>query len=214
MQLVFKYEQGEDIKNYLILSKIENKGGRSEMLESFFNVYGNNLNEKNLRSFINSFIKEKGIDLKKEIKRIENSWQAIQLEFQNKMTLFFNRALSDKVITVYLTTNDRCLYSVEKNCFFVTATTKSPKRIIMHELVHFYTTYAFEKELLSMKDKKIAYAIKESLTEILNLEFSHLLDEEEKGYPQHQEMRRLIRSEWQKEKNIEKVFKKLLDFKS
>ncbi len=179
------------------------------MLESFYNYCGSDLNEKNLSKFIDCFIREKGIDMKKEIRRIEKSWKEIENEFQKKMNLFFNMDLADKKINVYLTTNDRCLYSVSKNCFFITATTQSPKRIIMHELLHFYTSYAFEKELANL-DGKLAYDVKESLTEILNLEFSHLLDGEEKGYPQHQRMHQLIREEWKKEKNIKKIFEKLI----
>ena len=45
--------------------------------------------------------------------------------------------------------------------------------------------------------------VKESLTEILNLEFSDLMGGKlDSGYPQHKEMRQKIRSLWSDKKSI------------
>jgi hypothetical protein len=61
----------------------------------------------------------------------------------------------------------------------------------MHELLHFYTWHTFGKKLLDQGLLKLVYNnIKESLTEILNLEFSDLMGGKlDSGYPQHQAMR-------------------------
>ena len=82
----------------------------------------------------------------------------------------------------------------------------------MHELLHFYTWHAFGKKLVDEGLSKLAYNdIKESLTELLNLEFSDLMGGKlDTGYPQHQEMRKKIKEVWKSEKDIDKLVLNLI----
>ena len=82
----------------------------------------------------------------------------------------------------------------------------------MHELLHFYTWHAFGKKLIDEGLSRLVYNdIKESLTELLNVEFKDLLDGAvDKGYPQHQEIRAKIRNLWETEKDINKLVLNLL----
>ena len=111
------------------------------------------------------------------------------------------------MITVYLTTSDKCGYSIENNYFFIGTETKCPKLTIMHELFHFYTWYLLRDDLREKNiNKKTYYDIKESLTEILNMEFSDLLDCTDKGYLQHEKLRVLVRNHWLDAKDIRETF--------
>ena len=52
--------------------------------------------------------------------------------------------------------------------------------------------------------------IKESLTELLNLEFADLMKgKSDRGYPQHQKMRAEINKMWQIKKNIAEIIQQL-----
>ncbi|OGZ38587.1 MAG: hypothetical protein A3F21_01165 [Candidatus Portnoybacteria bacterium RIFCSPLOWO2_01_FULL_38_39] len=82
----------------------------------------------------------------------------------------------------------------------------------MHELLHFYTRHAFGKKLLDEGLSKLAYNdAKESLTELLNLEFPDLLNgKSDNGYPQHKEMREKVRALWLKQKDISFLIQELV----
>ncbi|HEY4503572.1 MAG TPA: hypothetical protein VJJ28_00465 [Candidatus Paceibacterota bacterium] len=82
----------------------------------------------------------------------------------------------------------------------------------MHELLHFYTWHAFGKKLLDEGLSKLTYNnIKESLTEILNLEFFDLLKgKPDSGYPQHQEMRTKVKKIWLEKKDVKPVIDGIL----
>jgi hypothetical protein len=49
------------------------------------------------------------------------------------------------------------------------------------------------------------------MTELLNLEFFDLMEANEVGYPQHQELRIKVREFWLVDKNIKNTFNKLVD---
>jgi hypothetical protein len=82
----------------------------------------------------------------------------------------------------------------------------------MHELLHFYTWQVFFEELKRKGLSGLRYNdIKESLTELLNLEFSDLMGGGvDKGYGQHQEMRKKIRDLWPKNKDIKALVNNLV----
>jgi hypothetical protein len=212
MKLNFIYDLKKDIENHEIIYYTKLKGGESKVLNAFFDKFGDIFNKDNLQRFITNILISNKIEVDKQIIHFQQSWNKIEEKFFNKMEEIFLIHPPFKKIKVYLTTNDRCSYSLKDGYFFITIFTKNPKRIIMHELFHFYTYYAFKKELNSF-DKAISYDIKESLVEILNLECYDLLDALDKGYERHKKLREMVRDSWQRTKNIKTVFvelKKLL----
>ena len=78
----------------------------------------------------------------------------------------------------------------------------------MHELLHFWTWWVFYDEVESGRMTKECYNdVKESLTELLNIEFRDLLDgAHDDGYPQHQEMRAIVGKTWVQTRDIKQVF--------
>jgi hypothetical protein len=209
MPLNFKYDLNKDIENYRIIAQAKYKGGNSRVLDLFAKRFGDHLTDHNLSQFIKGLIDYNKIDLEQKLADFQRQWQLVEQEFIRRANAIFGYDLSLNNITVYLTTNDRCGYFFTGNYFFLRALSKRPKMIIMHELIHFYTLYVFKDELEKLNDKK-SYDIKESLTELLNLEFSDLIEGPEDGYEQHQKLRQLVRQCWLKEKNIRKLFEVLV----
>lgn len=209
MKLFFKYNLDKDIENYYIVSKSANPSKRRDM---YIMKFGKNLDDESLKKFIRNITKENKINFKETIKKLEGLWEPINDKFFNRMSKIFGINLPVKFVNVYLTTSDKCGYSIKNNYFFISAETRCPKRIIMHELFHFYTWYVFCNDLKN-KDisKQIYYNIKESLTEILNIEFLDLLDCKDEGYPQHKEIRVLVNKYWLKEKDIRTTFYQTLN---
>lgn len=211
MILTFKYNLEEDIRNFFIGSKSLGHNMRPSKKHLLYQEqYGEELTEENLKKFINNYIKENNINIESKIKEFQDSWDKVNDEFLQRCEKIFKINLPCEKIDAYLTVNDRCGYSIVDNLFFVSVGTNQSKRIAMHELFHFYTWYAIGKEL---KDKNIGkqkyYDIKESLTEILNLEFKDLMECEDKGYTEHQELRKKIKEYWLEYKDIRKVVEKI-----
>ena len=209
MKLFFKYNLDKDIENYYIVSKSANPSKRRDM---YIMKFGKNLDDESLKKFIRNITKENKINFKEIIKKLEELWEPINDKFFNRMSKIFGINLPVKFINVYLTTSDKCGYSIKNNYFFISAETNCPKGIIMHELFHFYPWYTVVKEPKDRSiSKELYYNIKESLTEILNLEFSDLIDCKDDGYPQHKEIRDLVKKYWLSTKNIRKTFYGVLD---
>lgn len=209
MPLNFKYDLNKDIENYRIIAQVKYKGGDSKILDLFAKKFGDNLTDHNLSQFIKGFVDYNKIDLEQKLADFQRQWQPVEQEFIRRANNIFGYDLSIDNITVYLTTIDRCGYFFAGSYFFLGVRSKKPKMVIMHELIHFYTLCVFKDELEKLNDKKI-YDIKESLTELLNLEFSDLIEGPDDGYEQHQKLRQLVRQYWLKEKNIRKLFEVLV----
>jgi len=124
----------------------------------------------------------------------------------NRMDRLFGTSISEG-ITVYLSTNPRCTYNIQGNYFFVYMNSPYPQGIIAHELLHFYTWHSFHDELTIAGVTKEKYNdIKESLTELLNMDFSDLLGSyTDSGYPQHQDARVKIRHMREEGKSIKQI---------
>ncbi len=81
----------------------------------------------------------------------------------------------------------------------------------MHELLHFYTWHAFHEELDNKGVSKEKYNdIKESLTELLNLDFKELMGTHiDKGYSQHKDLRLKVKQMRGEGKSVEEIITNL-----
>ena len=212
MKLHFAYNIEKDIKNFINGTRAVNSKKLIKFQISFSEKYGDNFEVENVKAFIEEQDKINGFDAKKEIVAIEERWKIAEPIFIERVEKIFDISYPAPTITVYLTHNERCTYNTEQNYFFVRIGSEFSNNTIMHELLHFYTWHAFGKKLLDGGFSKLVYNdIKESLTELLNLEFSDLMNgKPDTGYPQHQEMRAKIRELWQKDNNVARVISKLV----
>jgi len=209
MILKFKYDLEKDVYNYLAINGAKYKGGNSRALDYYFKRFPDGLTEDNLKKFIAEYIDYNHIDINQKLASIQESWAKVETEFISRMNRLFKIDFPLETFTAYLTTADRC--TLGKDYFFVAIFSQQQNKIIMHELLHFYTYIAFEKEFSQLDEKQI-YDIKETITELLNQEFSDLTGVPDSGYPQHKELREKIRFFWQEEKDIKKAVNRLIDF--
>jgi len=212
MKLHFAYNIEKDIENFIKGTNATNSKKPTKFQISFSEKYGDNFEAEKVRAFIEEQDKISGFDANKEIVAVETRWKIAEPIFIERVEKLFGISYPAPIITVYLTHNERCTYNIEQNYFFVRIGSEFSNNTIMHELLHFYTWHAFGKKLLDDGLSKLAYNdIKESLTELLNLEFSDLMNgKRDEGYPQHQDMRAEIQKIWLVDKNISELIQKLL----
>jgi len=179
---------------------------------SFSEKYGDNFEKEKVKTFIEEQDKINGFDANKEIVAVEERWKIAEPIFIERVEKIFGISYPAPIITVYLTHNERCTYNIEQDYFFVRIGSEFSSNTLMHELFHFYTWHAFGKKLLDEGLSKLAYNdAKESLTELLNLEFSDLLNgKSDSGYPQHQEMRAEVKKLWLEKKDVKAVVDDIL----
>jgi hypothetical protein len=170
--------------------------------------FSSDFDDASLKIFITKYLSDEKIDMNEKVKNVEVAWRTIEEEFLRRIERIFEIKEQIDLIRIYLTTDTRCSYNTEQGYFFVSISRMGQNKTIMHELMHFWTWWKFHDEVESGRLTKGRYNdIKESLTELLNLECEDLLgDIRDGGYPQHKEMRALIRKEWLKTKNIKQVF--------
>ena len=199
MKLYFAYDIEKDIDNFIRGTNAVNSKKPTKFQISFSEKYGNNFEPGKVKAFIEEQDKINSFDSRKEIITIEERWENVELNFIERVEKIFGISYPAPIITVYLTHNERCTYNIEENYFFVRIGSEFSTNTLMHELLHFYTWHAFGKELLDEGLSKLTYNdIKESLTELLNLEFFDFMNgKQDAGYLQHQEMRTKIREMWQ-----------------
>lgn len=213
MKLHFAHDIDKDIENFINGTRAVNSKKPTKFQITFSEKYGENFEAEKVKFFIGEQDKINGFDASREIIAIEKRWKIAEPIFIEHVEKIFNIFYPAPIITVYLTHNERCTYNIDQNYFFVRIGTEFSNNTIMHELLHFYTWHAFGKKLIDKGLSKSGYNdIKESLTELLNLEFSDLLNgKPDTGYPQHQEIRSKIRKLWQDGENVEAILNRLAD---
>lgn len=201
MELSFKYDLEKDAENFIKSFSSVNSKKPTKLQELYTKEIGDLDPVK-----VPVFLETQKIDISAKLKEIETGWKTIEKRALEKMESLFAISLPIN-ITVYLSKNSRCTYNIKENYFFVYVTSKSPNAIIIHELFHFYTWHAFHDELVrqGITDQKYN-DIKESLTEIMNIDFKDLLDGyKDNGYPQHAAMRAQISVLRSENKSIKEI---------
>ena len=212
MRLNFTYNREKDVWCLLNYGKSSNNSPLpTKMYQKLVTSFSENPTSENTGTFIDKYISENNIDIQKYIIDYQQNWEKISAEYQEIAEKIFKVTLP-KDITAYITINNRCPYNIENNLFFVSLYAGSSNHIAMHELWHFYTWYKFGKEWQEKLGKQKYNDLKESLTALLNLECKNLLGEKtyDAGYPQHKELRESITKFWTKEKDIEKLWSKIV----
>lgn len=209
MKLKFEYNKDKDIWCLLNYGKKSvNSGLTTKTYDKLTAIYGESPSNEDTSNFIEKYISENNIDVQEFINEYEKDWSTIEDKFKKIAEEIFGVVLQ-KDITVYLTINNRCPYDLAHNNFFVSMSNQSSTRMmtVMHELWHFYTWYAFGITEEEKMGKQRYNDIKEALTVLLNIECKDLLPEgvEDKGYPQHAQLREKIAELWLEHKDLKKV---------
>lgn len=207
LKIHFMYDLDKDVDNFLRGTKSVNNSTPTKLQELYVEKYSNTYNRETVTKFLKVYSKEKLFDFLELVAVIERNWHLIEESFISKTEKLFRLTYPTESITAYLSTNSRCTYSIQDNYFFVFMSEKSSNTYIMHELFHFYTWYAFHDELIEQGVSEKRYNnIKESLTELLNIEYTDLMaGATDTGYPQHIEMRNKVRESWLLTKDLRRT---------
>lgn len=210
MHIHFDYHLEKDAENFLKGTKSVNRKEPTEFQRHYIAQYGDSFEAEPVKRFIEAYLAQEKTDVRQTVAAIEKGWRVFEQEFVHRAENIFGRYDAD--ITAYLTTNQRCTYSISDGYFFVYLHGRHPNATIMHELWHFYTWNALHDDLEKRGVSPQLYNdIKESLTELLNIECADLLGGHiDKGYPQHAEMRKEVHRLWTQDKNIASLVSGLL----
>lgn len=215
MKISYQYDKEKDI--WCLLNKGRssmNSQNSTKQYEQLVEFHGENPSKEKTSSFVDTYILDNKIDIKKYIDQYQKDWEIVAEEYKTKAEEIFGVSLPEDV-TAYLTINSRCPYNVAGNYFFVTVPTSLhvARRITMHELWHFYTWYRFSADQVEKIGAERYNDLKEALTVLLNIECKDILppDMVDKGYPQHTNLRKKILDYWARDRNIINLWEHLIN---
>lgn len=212
MQVNFTYNKEKDVWCLLNKGKSSNNSQNStQQYQQLVEKHGENPTARTTTVFVDDYITENKINISGRMKDFQKDWENISADFQKRAEVIFNISLPSD-ITAYLTINSRCPYSIQDNSFYVSLQSNQAKRIVMHELWHFYTWYGLGTDQEEKLGKYKYNDLKEALTVLLNVECKDLLPERvvDTGYPQHQEIRQKILEYWGKDRDIKNLWNYLV----
>lgn len=212
MKISFEYNQEKDVWCLLNYGKTSmNSPVPTKMYEELVMKHGVHPTNEQATFFIDEYKNSNNLNEEDYIKKYTEDWMLIDEKYKEVAERVFGSSLPNDV-TAYLTINNRCPYSIEENMFFVQIPAYSSRKTVMHELWHFYTWQAYGKEWEDKLGWQKYNEIKEALTVLLNFECKDLLPNgiTDNGYPQHKELREKILTLWQEEKDMKKLWNKLV----
>lgn len=207
VKILFKYDEDKDIDCLLSIgpgsmNQPGNKTKTYEELEIFAPDIGN---REKVREFVRKYISKNKINTENLCLSMKKDWDEVGEHFEERADRIFGINMVN-TITAYLTITGRYPYNLRQNFFYVSTNPVNIPGTVMHELWHFYTWEKFgKKEMVRLGINKYN-DIKEALTVLLNLECSDLMTIKDPGYPQHQDLRKIIADMWLKTKNIENTW--------
>lgn len=140
-------------------------------------------------------------------------WAKREKEFFKRLENITGKKYNQK-LTCYVTTIGICPYDLDNGWFMCSAFNSFPGALSTcgHEIMHFhFHKYNYPSIEKKIGNKKTA-DLKEALSILLNLEFKDLFFSQDKGYPNHQELRKFIFEQWKKEQNYDKLLEKCVEY--
>jgi hypothetical protein len=212
--VIFRFDKEKDLKNIWETCNAKSSYGQSwkgRVTENIFRMCKGK-KYKNCRAELKKTMgyihNNKITDITADL--FSRGWKEIEKEYFNRLKKIMKSPFYSKKINAYLTTAGRCPYNPDRRYpyFYVTFFGNIPSilEIAGHELMHlqFHNSKYWaicEKELGNKK----THDLKESLTVLLNMEFRDLWIIEDRGYPNHTELRKFISGQWKKEKDFDKL---------
>jgi hypothetical protein len=178
--------------------------------------------------------KEAKVEARKFVKRLhqdkESEYNSLKWWIENEFDQKFaqacawlekttKRKLTHQNFTIWLTTFPRAPYFWEKGEMFFNIYWVNPIESFLHEALHFqfhhYWGENSESPVSELPDYDFHY-LKESLTVIIDDDAKPLIGQADRGYPSHQEFRKVLHTEWKKHHDFDKLvafgLKKLPEF--
>lgn len=152
--------------------------------------------------------------IKEEMKSLESVWKLVEKKYFKALADMLGKPIYSKEFSCFWTTGLMCPYNEKENWFMVSLWRSLPDSItticheIMHlQFLHYYRNY-LKKNGLNMKQSD---NLKEALTILLNEpEFDAVILSEDRGYPEHQELRNKLRQSWRENRNFQRLVKEAI----
>ena len=205
-QITFTYDLHKDVENIVRAAQSVNNPAPTRLWRAITAQCGEQPTTEEIAAFIRAQDAKESVDWRALCSDMQAQWDRAEVTFVERAQRIFGIALPHTV-TAYITHDQRCTYAIAQHYFFVSATASSVRLIVMHELFHFYTWYAYGRDATARGLSKSTYNnIKEALTVLLNEEFADLLDGAiDRGYPQHAALRAHILTAWRATRSLQRV---------
>ncbi|MCR4277610.1 MAG: hypothetical protein NUV80_03260 [Candidatus Berkelbacteria bacterium] len=192
MRLVFRYEAEKEFLNLQAGNRSLNRSRPSDFSRKLKELGVDINSEVTVTAACRKIVTEEGISAEEKIRQFSDGWQAVDTDVFERLTKLFEAQNDDTEFACYLSLNERCSYNTQEDYFFLNLFSAEPNMVCIHELLHLFT----HKYIKLNISPQLYNEYKESLTVLLNLEFGDLIEREDKGYLQHQEVRQYIASKW------------------
>lgn len=205
MHLVFRHEAEKEFLNLQAGNKSVNRTDQSNFSKKLESL-GTDINsETSVTNACKKFITDEGIDIERSAEHFSNGWQLIEKEAFGRLINMFEAEDDETEFVAYLSLNERCSYNTQGEYFFLNIFSKEPNMVCVHELLHLFT----HKNIKLSVGAKEFNDYKEALTVLINVEFNDLTEHEDRGYPQHQKLRKYIAEKYIKGSSVIKLTKQL-----
>lgn len=174
------------------------------------------LDRKAANKVLNKYLPEKYQILAKEIedykKYLDSEFSTHLQEACKIIEKLTKRKLYLNGFYFLITTFPRCPYNHNNGTIFFNFTSDWSQggavKNFLHEVLHFQFHHYWENDLASpvskLTDEQFGY-LKESLTVIIDDDLKPLIPSSDKGYPMHQEYRKILHEYWTKTKDFDKL---------
>jgi hypothetical protein len=204
MNVTFSYDPRKEVDTLRVGLSSQNSTKPTTFAEAAQVAGIDFTSEEEVSTFVIQQIEEKSVNMEGFVQSFTERWKPIEEEATIRFKRIFNSDWDPGEVTAYLTLSTRCPYNFQQRYYFVSVVREKnvPIQISLHELIHFYTHELIEPLFIEAGVRDRHNEFKEALSVLLNLEFSDLLDGEDKGYPQHQELRSEIADKWRGRKDV------------
>ena len=156
--------------------------------------------------------KSLNFDFDNFFKSVKKEWYKVEEEYIKRLEKIMRKPFLGKKVTCYATILPRCNYWDCLPFPWFKLSILYPKskwnQVCMHEIMHFIFHWHYWDYCLNYLDEKLVWHLKESVTFLLNEEFSDLMEEKDKGYSPHQRLRKELIVIWRETKDFQKFLDK------
>ena len=210
----------EDEWNWFDVSRNQTSYGfcwRDKLSGTYLEFYDKliELSEKRAKTEIGKFLDE---TYKKNEVFFSERQKLLEKDFDSKFNNACNwlerttgRPLFRNDFTIYLTTFPRSPYDPDKGAFWFNIFNKTAGYItftFLHEALHFQFHHYWQnnkKSSVSKLPPDQFELLKESLTVVIDDDVKPLVPFPDKGYPDHQNFRKILHNYWKKHRNFDKL---------
>ena len=188
MNVTFEYDPAMELAPLKSGMSGQHDASKTELALRAIRDNVNYLDKDAVEQWIKLIIREDGLDLEDDAKRISEAWKKVESEAGLRLAKMFATDWNPGNVIAYLTLSQRCPYRFPIY-FWVYRGNKYGIRSCFHELQHFYTHALIEPLFKSAGQSERFGDFKEALTVLLNQDCLDLMRMEDRGYPQHQDLR-------------------------